>query len=73
MYRYIKIFLSALVAGSSCGQCAEVQWTATGSVTLVRGEDFLQAAMVGAPVSIELGYDNASEGDIFRQIFDFSD
>ena len=73
MYRYIKIFLSVLVAGSSCGQCAEVQWTATGSVTLVRGEDFLQAAMVGAPVSIELSYDNASEGDIFRQIFDFSD
>mgnify|MGYP004230182813 CR=1 FL=1 len=73
MYRFIKIVLGVLLTGSFCGKCAEVQWTARGSVTLVRGEDFLQIATTGAPVSIELSYDNASEGEIFRQIFDFSD
>ena len=73
MYRFIKIVLVVLVTGSFYGNCAEVQWTASGSVSFVRGEHFLQVATEGAPVSIELSYDNASEGDIFRQIFDFND
>ncbi|MBB23073.1 MAG: hypothetical protein CMN04_09365 [Roseibacillus sp.] len=52
---------------------AEVEWNATGAVNVVRGEDFLSMAASGDPVTVELRYNNGSEGEIFRQIFDLND
>ncbi|NRB26294.1 MAG: hypothetical protein HRU37_01270 [Roseibacillus sp.] len=73
MLRYVALSSCVLVLGSVCGSAAEVKWTATGRVQFVHGADLLQVAAIDDPVSIELSYDNASEGHVFRQFFDLSD
>ena len=73
MLRHVALSSCVLILGSSCGSAAEVKWTATGRVQFVRGTDLLQVAAIEDPVSIELSYDNASEGRVFRQFFDLSD
>ena len=55
------------------GNSAEIEWTASGGVNFVRGGDFLSIAASGDPVTVELSYNNAGEGEIFRQIFDLND
>ena len=73
MLRHVALSSCVLILGSSCGSAAEVKWTATGRVQFVRGTDLLQVAAIDDPVSIELSYDNASDGRVFRQFFDLSD
>ena len=73
MLRHVALSSCVLILGSACGSAAEVKWTATGRVQFVRGTDLLQVAAIDDPVSIELSYDNASEGRVFRQFFDLSD
>ena len=73
MFRYIVPFSYVLVLGAPCGSAAEVKWIGSGSVKFVRGAELLQVAAVDDSVSIELSYDNASQGHVFRQIFDLSD
>ncbi len=73
MLRHVALSSCVLILGSSCGSAAEVKWTATGRVQFVRGTDLLQVAAIDDPVSIELSYDNASDGRVFSQFFDLSD
>jgi len=73
MVRHVALSSCVLILGSACGSATEVKWTATGRVQFVRGGDLLQVAAIDDPVSIELSYDNASEGCVIRQFFDLSD
>lgn len=73
MFRNIVLFSYILSLGAACGSAAEVKWIGSGRVEFVRGTELLQVASVDDSVSIELSYDNASQGHVFRQIFDLSD
>tara|TARA_B100001057_G_scaffold499437_1_gene610087 strand:+ start:1849 stop:2727 length:879 start_codon:yes stop_codon:yes gene_type:complete len=69
----IIILFSLFALVTLFSNAAEVEWNATGAVNVVRGEDFLSMAASGDPVTVELRYNNGSEGEIFRQIFDLND
>ena len=73
MSRHITILFSLFALVTLFSNAAEVEWNATGAVNVVRGEDFLSMAASGDPVTVELRYNNGSEGEIFRQIFDLND
>ena len=69
MFRRITFSLLSLVSASATGYAAEVRWTASGTVNFVVGAGLAQLAAVDEPVSLELSYNNASEGTIVRQLF----
>lgn len=73
MHRRIIISLVGSVLGFLPSHAAEVEWHAMGSIDVVRGEGFISMVASGAPVTVELSYNNRSEGEIFRQIFDLND
>ena len=73
MSRHITILFSLFALVTLFSNAAEVEWNATGAVNVVRGEDFLSMAASGDPVTVELRYNNGSEGEVFRQIFDLND
>ena len=73
MFRFAVFSYCALIFGVISGGAAEVKWTGSGRVQFVRGADFLKVAAADDPVSIELSYDNAGQGQVFRQLFDLSD
>lgn len=73
MNRQVTIFFAVSVLGFLPTYAAEVEWNATGGIDVVRGESFLSMVASGDPVTVEFSYNNGSEGEIFRQIFDLND
>ena len=71
--RFLTLLFAVLLLGSFQSPSAEVEWTAAGNVSFVRGESFRSFVADGDPVTIELSYDNQGGGEVFRQIFDLND